>query len=221
MKIIVFVGFLLCLLSACLKQENFDINSSIVYHPEFSIPIGKPELLMEEFVNALNNLQILPDSLVNDTSAFFYENNYYEIPKVLSNEYTEEFSVSILGEDSDRIVSLMFRANIINRIPAKIVVQIYFANEAMQYIDSMYHEGVLIVNSAQVDDEGNVIESVVLQEDTYFDKDRISKISNTSYIVIYTSLHIINEPGIIAKYYSTQDFIFQGGSRVGINIENK
>lgn len=217
-KSIIIAFIILCFIS-CIKQNELSFENSIKYQPEFSVPLGKPEILMEEFVNTLNNLKEIPDSLISDTSAFLYENTYYAIPEKLSNEYTQEFSLNMLEEETDRIISLMFRSNVNNRIPGVVLLQVYFADDTMQNIDSLYHSGPLEIKAADIDENGNVTNEIYVQKDTYFDENRIQSISGTKYITIHSSLTITNLEGIIAKFYSTQDLTIQLGARVGLNIE--
>lgn len=220
MKKIVFILFTVSfLITACINEDDLVLSTTFQYSPEFSFPIGKPEIFMEDYIAFLNNFESLPDSLVSEGTSFSYNDEYYFIPSILTNIYTEEFSIQSIQDETSNIESLMFRTNITNKIPGDILVQVYFADANFDYMDSLYQEGPLFIENAEIDDQGNVIDSTLVQDDTYISVEKINEISEASYIIIYTGLSIVNTPGVFARYYLSQDLVVQLGARLGMNIK--
>ncbi len=205
-------------LNSCIDKEKFNLDNNTLYHPEFSIPLGKTEFLMEDYEDVLGGFIQIQDTIIpTDTTAFFYENEFYQLPGVITTRHKEPFSLNMSEDNSDYIKSLMFRTNVLNEIPTEMSLQIYFVNINEDTIASLFDEP-LEIEAAIVNGEGEIIEIAKEREDTFFDEYEIDDIIETKWIIIETNVYLCNNPDGFTNFYSYQTLTVQLGARIGIEI---
>jgi len=208
-------------LQSCIKNDPGNISSDIAIQPEYSLPIGSPTFLMDQYASKVNlglpidTLQPLADSLLT----FLYNNTCYNSPLVLRDSLLEPFSFITFKDQLEKIKSFMLRTNVINRIPAEIKLQVYFIDAAGQVIDSLYGDSALTVRAASIDDLGNVNgQAEMWKVDNTFSKDEVLTLAYVQYLLIKTRITIVNPKGAIVRFYSSQDIWIQLGLRIAFDI---
>ena len=204
--------------NSCIDDNFTDIDTSITYDTDASLPLGNVSLLMESFMDTIILVPI-PD---DDTTLFFlYDSVYYYSPGKIKLSTSGYFSLAPFENDTVKITSLMFRTNAVNGIPAEIDHQLYFANADSIVIDSLYSLGPMKIEPAPTDDDGNVTQPYEIWEEDSppFSEEMIDKISETQYIFLSAELIIPDSQHDTIPFYSSQDIWIQIGIRVGLKID--
>lgn len=206
------------LFSSCIEDDIGNIGSEISLTPEYAIPIGSPEFEMDEFFTASALGIPLDTSDMNDTSSFMeYDNQFYQT--IYSVEHTETFPVNLASLESSQelFISIMFRTNAINKIPARIQSQAYFLNASSVIIDSLYNSP-LILEAAQVDEFGELIQAYELWEyDVYLSQEKLEQFTQVSYIQVSSKLYTNNATEILS-FYSSQALWIQLGAKIKLDL---
>ena len=203
--------------NSCIDDNFTDIDTSITYDTDASLPLGNVSLLMESFMDTIILVPI-PD---DDTTLFFlYDSVYYYSPGKIKLSTSGYFSLAPFENDTVKITSLMFRTNAVNGIPAEIDHQLYFADTSNTIIDSLYSTGPMRIEPAPTDDEGNVTGTYeIWKVENDLSPAMIDKISETQYIFLSAELIIPDSQHDTIPFYSSQDIWIQIGIRVGLKID--
>ncbi len=208
------------LLSGCLKEDVSNIGGNISIQPEYAIPIGSPDLALGTYLNTLNQLNPIDTMQLDTLDGFLYDGELYQIPKRFNYLQNLSFTLSGATSTSEFITAAMFRTNAVNKIPAKIELQIYFNNAGGKVIDSLYENGPMIIEPAVLDSVGNVTAtSEQWKYDTSFSDDRLQNLYNISSIDVSTEVIIESLDDVITKYYSDQDLWIQLGIKIKTNLK--
>lgn len=208
---------LLFLFTACYDKNIEPVNEFGFYRPEFSIPIGTPDLNLEQYLELVQLVPVPDTSNVPDSLIIYYEDQFWENPYVLEYSFDQAFSLAVENEDSP-VSSIMFRVNARNHVPAHIEIQVYFIADEVFVLDSLY-ETRLILNAAQINDKGEAIAPYELfKKDAFIDEQKLELFNQVSTLRIYTRLIIENSAGANPKYYSNQSIWLQFAARVQLNI---
>lgn len=205
--------------SACVDDNFNDIDTSITYDADFSLPLGNSAPTLGDFLDTINLIPIPPWVDKNTVSFFLYDSIYYYSPGRITFNVSGYFSLDPFENDTVQITSLMFRNNSVNAIPAQFDQQLYFTDSTGTIIDSLYSVP-LTIEPALIDSEGNVTATYEIWKfDTYLSEDMINNISNT-YNVRISAEFIIPDSNLgTVPFYSSQEIWMQVGIRVGILIE--
>ena len=206
--------------NACVDDNFNDIDTSITYDANFSLPLGNSAPTIGEFLDTINLIPI-PDWVDKDKASFFlYDSVYYYSPGRINVSTEGYFSLDPFQNDTIEITSLMFRTNVVNGIPAEIDLQLFFIDSTGMVIDSLYSTGPLRIQPAIVDSLGNVTATYEIWElDNYLSDDKIDDISDSQYIEVRTEIIIPDSSEGTVAFSSTQEIWIQVGIRVGILID--
>jgi hypothetical protein len=214
---IVLLIALLFLFNACYKKNIQPTNTFGTYHPEFSIPIGTPDLNLEQYLQLVRLIPVPDPAAVPDSLIMNYEDQFWEKPYMLEYSIDQRFNLSMENSDSP-VSSLMFRVNARNYIPAQIELQVYFVVDEVFVLDSLYSNR-LVLNAAGIDNRGVVTHSFELYEkDAFIDERKLGLFNQVTSLRIYTRLIIDDIEGIDPKYYSDQSLLMQFAARVQLYI---
>ncbi|MDX2445081.1 MAG: hypothetical protein QNK30_14895 [Bacteroidales bacterium] len=205
--------------SACVDDNYNDIDTSLIYDAEASLPLGNTNPMLSEILDTIDLIPI-PDWVDKDKASFFlYDSVYYYSPGRIKVSTSGYFSLDPFQNDTIEITSLMFRTNAINGIPAEIDLQLYFTDSTGSVIDSLYSTGPLRIEPAVVDSVGNVTATYEIWElDNYFSDDKIDSISNSQYIEVKAEVIIPDSSQGTIAFTSSQEIWIQVGIWVGFKI---
>jgi hypothetical protein len=207
------------LLTSCIDKDAGDIDPSLVYDAEFSIPLGDSLLQAYQFVDT-TALVPLPDTADMDTVEWFlYDGVFYYSPGVLIHRSETPLSLSDFITDTSEIVSLTFRINAVNRVPARMRLQLYFTDAGRQVLDSLFSDGPLQLEAAAVDGRGEVTAPAELwKKDVVFSPSQIALLEQMEYALQEYTLVLPVSADDSIPFYSDQEVWLQMGVRVGVKI---
>lgn len=219
-QFLVFLFLSVLAFSSCIDDNFTDIDTSITYEADASLPLGNSFPLLGELLDTINLVEI-PDWVNKDTVSFFlYDSIYYYSPGKIKFTTTGYFALNPFENDTVKITSLMFRTNIVNAIPAEVDQQLYFTDTSNTVIDSLYSAGPLEIQPALSDTAGNIIATwELLKNDIYLSDEMIDTIMNTQHIVLSAELIIPDSSEETIHFLSSHNIWIQIGMRVGLKIE--
>ncbi len=206
-------------LPSCIDKDAGDIDPSLVYDAEFSLPLGDSLLQASQFVDT-TALVPLPDTVDRDTVQWFlYDGVFYYSPGVLTYRSETPLSFSDFITDTSEIVSLTFRINAVNRVPARMRLQLYFADAGRQVLDSLFSDGPLQLEAAAVDGRGEVTAPAELwKKDVVFLPSQIALLEQMEYALQEYTLVLPVPADDSIPLFSDQEVWLQMGVRVGVKI---
>jgi len=150
-----------------------------------------------------------------------YSVPFWGYTRELGMQDTVQFELrSFFANDFYNIKRLLFVLNFTNALPINSLTQVYFCDNAGTKLDSMFVTPQLIEGASNADGNGKVGENVNPPVKVEFLEDRISKIENTSYLIIKTDLETIDAdkvPPVSWKMFSNYYFYFHVGVAATIN----
>ncbi len=215
--------FTALIVSACLDNFNRELDT-IYYNPSYSVPIGPVSHSMADIMPYLALPWPIPDtSLLPDTADFpilIYDDTlFFRNPEEgYDTIFIEPFDLQDIVEQTEYIVSVMFRANILNGLPVNTATQVYYLNEGGQTTDSLYDNGSTNIQSALVNERDSVLTPYFTTIDTYLDEAEIQNLVQASQLGIYIYLQTLQPDNDTLRVYSNQPFDVQLAVRVELLI---
>ncbi len=153
-------------LQSCVKDDLSKVSSDYIWDPGFSLPITTFTKNADNFQGGLP----LVDA-------------YKMLGTVIYTE-TIDFDFGDIFTKDEYIEQIMLRFDIINSFPAKLQIDAYYLDEHGRTIRSVIEDSPLLIESPEVDDEGNITSAKEIIHDEYFAKDQISTLLLTKQILI-------------------------------------
>jgi hypothetical protein len=206
-------------LTSCIDKDAGDIDPSLVYDAEFSLPLGDSLLQAWQFVDT-TSLVPLPDTVDKDTIAWFlYDGVFYFSPGELYYRSETALSLSDFITDTSEITSLTFRINAVNRVPARMALQLYFADGNRVVLDSLFPDGPLLLEAAGTGAGGEVTLPYELwKKDVPFTASMIEELQRMEYAIEEYRLILPDAAVDSIPFYPDQEVWLQMGVRVGLKI---
>ena len=204
---------------SCIDKDAGDIDPSIVYDAEFSLPVGDSLLQAQQFVDTTVLIPV-PDTVDRDTVPWFlYDGIFYYSPDTLYYRSEAQVSLSDFYTDTSEIVSLTFRVNAVNRVPARMALQLYFADAGRVVFDSLFPEGPLWLEAAATDASGEVTKPAELwKKDIVLTPSQVAAMQQMEYVFEEYRLVLPDSRTDSIPFYPEQEVWLQLGVRVGVKI---
>jgi hypothetical protein len=206
---------------SCIDKDIENIGDDLYITPGYSIPLGNDTVYMEDLIDeyAGDLKEIADTSRVPDSINFFYyDNRFFVNSSVLHFEGEQDFDFSSWSNKVDYITSAMIRTHCINKMPAKVYQQVYLMDYSWQVIDSIYHDGNLIIEAAETDNSGNVVKSGETLFDTYITHSLISRLPDVYYIYSITTIELKDFSTSNIRYLGKQEFWSELGLRIELDL---
>lgn len=214
---------LIITVNACLDNFNRDLDT-IYYNPSYSVPIGPLSYSMEDIMPYLALTDPIPDiTLLPDTFDFpflIYDDTLYFInpEEGYDTIFYEYFDMNSIIEQSEYIVSVMFRSNISNELPVNTSLQVYYFDGYGTALDSLYDDGRIVIQSPEVTSQDSVLIPFVTTIDTYLDEEEIQHLRESSQLALYIHLQTYQPDDDTLYVYSYQEFNVQLGMRIELLV---
>ena len=203
------------LFMSCIDENMKNISESVEINSSYSIPIGDVTYSINEYFELLDSYgldTIQTDTLQTDTIQVspgdsiglveyddtLYTNIKYTVDTLI---YTD-FDFSSLGDDLNKIKAITFISIIDNDFPTETKIQVYFADESMNLIDSLFSDGPYTFTPPDLDDEGIPVEhpyDIIL---TPVSEYLIENLGNIRHIIMYGYVRTLRPNIDISKFYS-------------------
>jgi hypothetical protein len=190
---------------ACIDENVRNISEELEINSSYSIPIGDVTYSINEYFEmldfyGLDTIQTLPGDSIDlvEYEDSIYNNTRYVVDTLIYNE----FDFSSLGDDLDKINAITFVSIINNDFPTETKIQVYFADESMSIIDSLFSDGPYFLPPPDLDNEGIPIdhppEIIVTPVSDYL----IENLADVRRIITYGYVRTLRPDIDISKFYS-------------------
>ncbi|MEO1515934.1 MAG: hypothetical protein AAFV95_13010 [Bacteroidota bacterium] len=103
-----------------------------------------------------------------------------------------------------------------NEVPLAVGLQLYFANERGQVIDSLFAETEIVIEAAPVDGDGNVTGMLAKETFIRFEEDRFNKLKQARELYLSAAFSTANEGNAVVRALSSQKTNIRMGMKVGL-----
>jgi hypothetical protein len=193
------------LLIACIDENIRNISEELEINSSYSIPIGDVTYSINEYFEmldfyGLDTIQTLPGDSIDlvEYEDSIYNNTRYVVDTLIYNE----FDFSSLGDDLDKISAITFVSIVNNDFPTETKIQVYFADESMSVIDSLFSDGPYSLPPPDLDNEGIPFDHppdiIVTAVSEYL----IENLSDVRRIITYGYVRTLRPDIDISKFYS-------------------
>ena len=209
--------------TACLDNFNRDLET-IYYNPSYSIPIGPLSYTMDDIMpylalhDPITDTAALPDTA--DFPILIYDDSLYFINPEEGHDtaFFELLDIISVVEQTEYIVSIMFRANVLNGLPVNTAIQLYYLTADRTAIDSLYDEGRVWIQHAEVNNRDSVLAPYFTTIDTYLDEEEIQNLLQATEMALFIHLETYRTDDDTLHVYSYQQFDVQLGVRVELMV---
>lgn len=202
-------------LIACYDKDITNIENTLIYTPEYSVPIGSDGFLMADVVSSSTFDTIPADSANwNDTLIFEYNDRYYYLPEdaTWDTVFYEYFNFAESQEWLDQVTELMFRLNFRNGITGNVLTQVHFLDANQQELFQLFDDSGLFIPTA------NAETPTIHQEDVYLTEEELEMLPQVRFFQAHFRLYIQNiAEGV--RYFPYQEFNMQMGIRAALEID--
>lgn len=221
MKLKVTIVLSVFTLFSCIKSNVGEVNfDNIALTPEYAFPVGQHTFYFNDF-SKITNLQQVNDTLVPHIDSiidtvFYYNNQYYYLPKEITTDQKQAFS---FGDQNnlDIIEGFSVKTNVTSQIPGMLYVQVYFMQQEA-ILDSLY-VSAFTINSPTVDNDGSIGPAKLsINETAFLDEARINKILNTDNLNIETRFTIPSFNMISVDYTDSLELGVQIAAKIKLKI---
>jgi len=203
------ICILLLIAASCMKDRPEELPQNLVWNPELAFPLSKDtfglnaESGFDTSLLELDTLTGLPE--------WFQEDTIYL-------EGFMDFGISSLLNNLENINSILLRVNIYNEFPHEVYSQAYFVDDAMNYIDSIFHEGPETTGPGQVDKDGTT-NPAHSRQDAVFDQERVLALGNATSVFFRAGFFISDVDTSLIPYYRYFEYIVDMGAMVDLITE--
>lgn len=215
---------------SCIDENITNISESVEINSSYSLPVGDVIYSINDYFDLLDSLNM--DTLQLDTlqldslrSLFhgdveFEDTVYVNVKYAVDTLITREFDFSTLSDDLDKIKAVTFALIIDNDFPTETRAQVYFTDESMIIIDSLFSDGPLVILPPDLDNNGIPVDKP--PDIGYYPvSDYLigqGNLENVRYILIYGYVKTTRLDVDIAKFYSDYDLYIHIGARVELEF---
>ena len=203
------ICILLWIAASCMKDRPEELPQNLVWNPELAFPLSKDtfglntESGFDTSLLELDTLTGLPE--------WFQEDTIYL-------EGFMDFGISSLLNNLENINSILLRVNIYNEFPHEVYSQAYFVDDAMNYIDSIFHEGPETTGPGQVNKDGSV-NPAHSRKDAVFDQERVLALGDATSVFFRAGFFISEVDTSLITYYQFFEYMVDMGAMVDLITE--
>jgi hypothetical protein len=207
-----YLGMILLMvpLVSCMKDAPESLPDRIEWNPVLAFPLGDENY-------GLNQVSGFDTTLLDLDTVTGLPAWVDEVTVVMQGNL--DFGLSSIQENLDHLNGALFRVSCENGFPDVIYAQGYFEDEGENVIDSMFREGAMAVPAAKLNPSGELLETGMATQDSYFDRDRIRPLENASNIALRAFFIVTDPDSSLIPYYPTFQFDVHIGAMLDLTIE--
>jgi hypothetical protein len=221
LRILLFAVLSLVFLNSCVKDKVKEITDNSIYTPEYSLPVGSKDFLMQDIISASPINHLIPIDIANypDNLDFLsYDSLFFSYIPYMSFQSEEVFQFSTITDKPQYITSVVLRSNFTNGIPGEITTQVCFLDVSHSVIDSIFPSGGLPIPAATINSDGTITESNLTALDIPLSQKIIDRLADVYYISTIAKLKTEGFRATGINYFSNQHFFAQFGIKVKLEI---
>jgi len=206
----VILALVAAVLPSCMKHAPERLPESFAWNPGLAFPLGESSFGMN-IGSGFDTLLLKLDSITG-LPAWVHE-------QVLTMQGTMDFDLSTIDGNLDHMNWMLFRVNIFNGFPDRLLAQAYFTDPAGNPIDSLFADGPMVVSPGSVQGSGETILPAFAQRDAFFERDRIEPLLDATAILMRAAI-VYPDPDIaLIPFYPSYHFEVRIGAMIDVTVQ--
>lgn len=214
------------LLTSCVDDlRNLETVESLEYTPSFSIPIGPISYTLGEIMppDSLLNFEI-PDSIlqydtVDRPMMVYNDSRYFYAPEFgYETTFRQDISFANLSPEFQYVESAMLKTIFTNNLPIALSLQGYLLNDQSQVMDSIFQDGLVMINSPEINSEGIITQPSEHTFYTHYDSDNVDFLMDVTQLDVYIFLQTYSGELDTLYIYSSNGIHLQLGLRADLSV---
>jgi hypothetical protein len=203
-------------IAGCIDENIFKVSKDVEIAPSYSIPLGPVSFNINDYLESLDTISIpWPDSLYfNDTLLPNYQS-------MVIRDENKLYNFSQIAKNLDMVESVMFRLMFSNGYPTPAIIQVYFADDDHNRIDSVFADGPYLLEPAALDDSGLVTAPFQDIQDVYMSPEFMDALDEVCYIIIESTVYTTRPDIPQVKFYSGYAFNVNIAARIQLRFNTK
>jgi hypothetical protein len=190
------------LVTSCM-QDNFDLN---LLSDEKEIEPGLVVPLIFGSFNMADLAEVMEtgDYSLEDENGVPY---YLVYPDTI---YWVDESVEFnSGLNQDVVTYLQLKVNSVNELALRLDLQIYLEDENHMVLDSVFDDHGIVLDPAQIDSNGKLVNVAVDESNSTFDAYKLSILGDIAYLRIKAGMHAAKGEADFVKIYSSYSINYE------------
>ncbi|REJ84457.1 MAG: hypothetical protein DWQ44_09395 [Bacteroidetes bacterium] len=196
--------------SFTLDKNNSNVHTVLNQNPRY----------LDFEVSAVTNSPFPVYNFVEDSSKFSVDIKALFPLRGYAQGFVVQDTTEFTLENIDEVKSATFRINIRNAFPARALLQLYFADQSGNILDSMLSDPAdQIVRSADMNSSGEVIAAAHEMRDEYFESNRLTNIYTARKIIIRAVIDTKDSPMSSVAIYKNNYIEVKVGVRANLLLK--
>ena len=201
---------LLAAAGGCLKDAPETLPETFLWNPEIAIPLGETSFGMN-VESGFDTLLLRADPITGWPEWVNEEEIHLQ--------GTMDFDLSRISDNLDLLNRMLFRVNIHNGFPDRMLAQAYFTDPENNFIDSLFAAGPMPVPAGTIRNKGETIVPATTKKDAIFEKERIGPLRDATGIMMRAILLNPEPDTVLIPYYPSYGFDVQVGAMIDVSIQ--
>ena len=204
------IGFVMLLaggllFTACHKEyfESDKISDEVEIEPELVFPLINGSMTMDNVAEVLDPSDY---TLVDDDGLSYYlvyGDTIYLVEETVESDFDD-------GDlNADVVTGVQISMRTVNELAIQIELQVYLEDENHVVLDSLFDNNGVVLNPAQIDSDGKLIQAAEDENGATFDSDKIEMLNNVAYTRISWRMISANEGEDFVKIYAAYTVAYE------------
>ena len=195
------IGFITLLagalfLASCI-QDNFNLDllsDEMETEPVLNLPLLFGGFNMDELVEVIDTGDYALEDEDGERYYLVYPDTIYWLDETV--DYDTEL-------DQDIITFIQMTVSSVNELAIRMALQVFFEDENHVVLDSLFDNGGVLLEPAQVDSNGKLIEASEDENSSSFDTDKIDILNEIVYLRVRAGMHAAKGEEDFVKIYAS------------------
>ncbi|MFO7669397.1 MAG: hypothetical protein R6W31_07040 [Bacteroidales bacterium] len=190
------------LVTSCM-QDNFDLDllsDEKEIEPGLVVPLIFGSFNMDDLAEVMDTV----DYSLEDENGVPY---YLVYPDTIY--WVDESVDFISGLNQDVVTYLQLKVNSVNELAIRMALQVYLEDENHVVLDSLFDDRGIVLDPAQIDSNGKLVNVTVDESSSTFDAYKISILGDIAYLRIKAGMHAAKGEADFVKIYSSYSINYE------------
>lgn len=182
-------------MASCMKDNfNLDLLSEeIETEPVLALPLIYGGFDMDDLAEVIDDEDYSLEDEDGDRYYLVYPDTIYWLDDVV------EFETEL---DQDVLTYLRIDVASLNELAIRMALQIYMEDENHVVLDSVFDDGGVLLEPAQIDSDGKLIEATEDENRSTFDADKIALVDDVAFMRVRAGMHASKGEEDYVKIYA-------------------
>ncbi len=195
------IGFITLLfgtlfLGSCI-QDNFNLDllsDEMETEPVLNLPLLFGGFDMDDLVEVIDEGDYAMEDEDGERYYLVYPDTIYWLDETV--DYDTEL-------DQDVITFIQMTVSSVNELAIRMALQIFFEDENHVVIGSLFDNGGVLIEPAQIDSDGKLTEASEDENSSSFDTDKINILNDIAYLRVRAGMHAAKGEEDFVKIYAS------------------